>query len=280
MILAFLKSLLYYATVMKPVTQLRFPKQYFYSPERLEQDRKLRKLWKQRRVEIEQAYLDHATLEEAGKAMGITRERVRQVVRKSVNPKVRAAYVLRKNIHRPEFHAGKPCRYCQRIFGKDAKYASEGVCQGCNNAKRRGKLESYLARLPLLTTPTCITCLLPFDQMTKWRRKRNKGMCMLCYSRTPQRYSYTRKWMRKFTRKQTTEREERVRGYARAYYWKNRERLLALRKTPAYREKLAANQRRRYADPVFRERALKQSRSYYYKRRLAAIKENYEQTNS
>ncbi len=153
-----------------------------------------------RQQEMLDAFVRHRNLVDAGREIGVSRERIRQVVMRFLFiPEVAAARLYQKT---PLEKRLGGCLRCKRSFTeaiRGAKHFSRGICQSCYNLKMghsKGVMQVYLH---------CIQCKRKLVSQghpgSTWENRRvGGGLCGKCRSQTPGYRERQNRWMREHKR--------------------------------------------------------------------------------
>ncbi len=167
-----------------------------------------------REQEILKAYLIHKHYTQTSEAIGVSKQRVEQVVKKhrSTVPQVEEAYRAMK---KPVDHSYESCFICHRSFSL-ISYGSEGMCSSCYNYKKRGRGRERT----LFRDKQCSVCGVTYDWRV-WRSRRTSGnWCASCFAKRPEVKEQRQRYWK------TPEAREKNRIRMATYYHENRERLL------------------------------------------------------
>lgn len=194
-----------------------------------------------REVQIIEIYKKEKHYQHAGDVLGLSRQRVEQVVKKFINNDLELLYIVEHWKDRYD-HSKEFCTLCKRPFS-DVKYAGKGKCNACSLWARSNKKSRRIIFLPKF----CLNCGLKFKTASEnatWRDLRCPGdLCGACFSKTGQAKLYRHNWYikpevrkrrieysKKYMKKYYGKNKEKLSEYYKKYRQKNRERILAYQK--------------------------------------------------
>jgi hypothetical protein len=102
------------------------------------------------REQVEVCFLGLKSFSETSKRLGISKERVRQIINRSRSPLILEAVKIIR-------HVGQTspfCLSCERVFGKEIGYGNRNLCRTCYGWKYRGRPENPRVFYP----KTCSNC--------------------------------------------------------------------------------------------------------------------------
>lgn len=210
-----------------------------------------------RNLEIIAAYKKHRAYQSTGDALGISRQRVEQIVNK-VAPYDKEVTAIKNRFD----HSKESCLVCNRSF-TEVVWSWQGVCGGCRAYQR----SSNKHRRRNLSMPKACKCGVVF--VNKWPTERCPGdLCNKCYAKTD-RYKKDQINYKKRHRVEINARLAKY--YKEVWYPKNKE------KKRGYDRKNYARHKERYKE-LNKKRYLK-NRDHYietYRQRYIKVRLNLE----
>lgn len=172
-----------------------------------------------REQEILAAFVKHKHYRQAGEVVGVSKQRVEQLVKKYLSaPVVHAAYL---ELRTPVTHLDEFCTMCHRSF-RAARFQARGLCNACYTHSRK----TGVVKRRLLLPPTCSMChrlLIPRSHKGgSWRtERRGTDYCGWCYTKRPEYKAMQKRYY------YASGGYEQHKATMRDYYRRNREYLLA-----------------------------------------------------
>jgi hypothetical protein len=209
-------------------------------------------------TDLEKKYMEvfakYLSLTKAGDEVGVTRERIRQILNKYKNAETKELY---DKFQAKLRHIGEVCAVCKRSL-EQVRAASKDLCRVCYVYKKKGRPGR---RMRLIFAPTrCTKCAVPFNgKINATRRIHN--ICFRCYAKTPRYRENQRRYFSK------PEIKEKKRIQFNEYYKKHKERLYALAKVRRLLNREKSNAYARAYYQKNKEKIKARFRGYYYKRK-------------
>lgn len=149
-----------------------------------------------RQQEVAQAFLIHKTHKATAGALGISRERVRQIMLVAARTDKAIATIIAQS--KRTYWKNKNCLICKRSL-KELQQARIGVCAACYRyEKKKEHPKKHITLRYILRSKQCLICTIPFSRNHWYSTIAPGDLCRRCFSKTEsfkknQRTYYLRK---------------------------------------------------------------------------------------